>query len=59
MERDKEQLRLEQILAKAQRYIVKSNKTKRDLDAINGSLEDLQAFIATLVNDFKKQGIIK
>jgi hypothetical protein len=50
---------LEQILAKRERYVVKADQSKRDLDAINGTVADLGIVLATLINDLKKQGILK
>ena len=50
---------LEQILKHRQRYLVKTDAKKRDLDAVNGTLQELAVFTATLVNDLKKQGILK
>lgn len=50
---------LEQILAKRQKYIVKNNKNKRDIDAINGTLGDVLHVLATLLDDLRKQGIVK
>ena len=50
---------LEQILANRQKYIVKTDKIKRDLDVVNGTLADLLTYVATLTNDLKKQRILK
>jgi hypothetical protein len=50
---------LEQILAKRQKYQVKTGRTKRDLDSVDGTLQELANVVATLINDLKKQGILK
>jgi len=53
------QKQLEQIIANRQRYIVKTNKQKRDINTTNITLEQLADTLATLVNDLKKQGILR
>ncbi|MCK5018983.1 MAG: hypothetical protein KAS32_18125 [Candidatus Peribacteraceae bacterium] len=50
---------LEQILKNRRRYIIKTDKNKRDLNAVDGTLQELAVFTATLVSDLKKQGILK
>ena len=42
-----------------QKYVVKVNENKRDLDAVNGTVQELAVFVATLVSDLKRQGILK
>ena len=50
---------LEQILAKAPRYVTqKGEPEKRNLD-INPTTNDLYLVIRTLINDLKKTGILK
>jgi len=50
---------LEQILANRQKYVIKTDTNKRDLDAVNGTLKGLANVVATLINDLKKQGILE
>jgi len=50
---------LEQILANRQKYVVKKDKNKRDLDSVGGTLGDALNVLGTLINDLKKQGILK
>ena len=58
MARDNTLKELEQILAKRQKYVVRSDKQQRSLGA-NPTIEEIYAVLVTLINDFKKQGIIK
>jgi hypothetical protein len=50
---------LEQILAKRQKYTVKTEGERRDLDAVNGVVGDIIKVLGTLINDLKKQGILE
>ena len=42
-----------------QKYVIKTDENKRNLDAINGTVQQLAVFVATLVKDLQKQGILK
>ena len=46
-------------ITKANKYIVKTDESRRNLDAINGTVQELAVFVATLVSDLKKQGVLK
>ena len=50
---------LEQILAKRKKYLVKTDKEKRDINAINGTSQETAIVLATLIKDLTKQGILK
>ena len=50
---------LEQILAKRQKYVIKSDKSRRDYDAVNATLIETNTTLATLIQDLKKQGVLK
>ncbi len=41
-------------ITKSPKYVIKTDAIKRDLDAVNGSLQELLIFVATLANDFNK-----
>ena len=50
---------LEQILAKRERYVVRTDKReRRDLGA-NPTADNIAEVLATLIKDLKKQGILK
>jgi len=59
LENDNTLKQLEQIIAKREKYVVKTDANKRDLDAVNGTLQELATVVATLINDLKKQGVLK
>ena len=42
-----------------QKYVIKTDENKRNLDAINGTLQELYVFVATMAKDLQKQGILK
>lgn len=42
-----------------QKYTIKTDENRRDLDAVNGTLQGLAVVVATLINDLKKIGILK
>ena len=50
---------LEQILAKREKYLTKTDSQRRDLDAVNGTAGEVAVVLATLISDLKKQGILK
>jgi len=58
LEKDRLQ-ELEQILANREKYVVKTDASKRDLDAVNPTTADNAKVLATLINTLKKQGILK
>ena len=39
---------------KGEKYIIKTDAIKRDLDAVNGTLQELMVFVATMANDLNK-----
>ena len=47
---------LEQIIAKRQKYVVRSDKQQRHLGA-NPTIEEIYAVLVTVINDLKKQRI--
>ncbi len=50
---------LEQILANKQKYVIKTDANKRDLDAVSPTIANNAKVLATLISDLKKQGILK
>lgn len=46
-------------LTTGQKYVIKTDENKRDLDAVNGTLQELAVFVATLAKDLQKQRILK
>ncbi len=46
-------------ITKGEKYVIKTDENKRDLDAVNGTLQGLAVVVATLINDLKKQGILE
>jgi len=47
---------LEQISAKRQKYVVRSDKKRRDLSA-DPTVEEMYAVLVTVINDLQKQRI--
>ena len=47
---------LEQIIAKRQKYVVRSDKQQRNLGA-DPTIEEIYAVLVTVINDLKKQRI--
>ena len=41
-------------MTKGEKYIIKTDAIKRDLDAVNGTLQELMVFVATMANDLNK-----
>ncbi len=50
---------LEQILKNKNKYQVKRSKNKRDIDAGNATVGDVANVLGTLIDDLRKQGILK
>lgn len=46
-------------LTQGKTFILSNWKEKRDLDALNGTVEDLANTLCTLINDLKLKGIIQ
>jgi len=54
LENDNTLKELEQILKHRKKYIVKKDATRRNLDAVNGTLKELAEFVATMAEDMNK-----
>ncbi len=50
---------LEQIIKNRKIYRVKRSKTKRDLDIDNATIGDIFDLVGTLIDDLRKQRILK
>ena len=46
-------------LTTGQKYTIKTDEIKRDLDAMNGTAQQTAVVLATLINDLKKQGTLE
>jgi len=46
-------------ITNGQKYVIKTDENKRDLDAVNGTAQQTAVVLATLISDLKKAGILK
>jgi len=46
-------------ITNGQKYVIKTDKIRRNLDAVNGTAQQTASVLATLIDDLKKAGILK